>query len=79
MRYDTIAKRIKAADDRAVLARTGIHGYDESIEVLSATEQLCHYTVMMLKKCKDDHIPFQEYEVIMKKNMEGDIEETSKK
>ncbi len=70
MKYSTLSKHIKYWDNAAVQARVGIQGYHESIQALSATEKLCHYTVLMLKKCEKDNIPFEEFEIIMQKGME---------
>lgn len=70
MTYQTLYKRIKYWDNEVVQAKVGTKGYHESINVLTATEKLCHYTVLMLKKSEKDGIPFQEFELTMKKNME---------
>lgn len=70
MTYQTLYKRIRYWDNEVLQAKVGNQGYYESINVLQATEKLCHYTVLMLKKSEKDGIPFQEFEFKMKDNME---------
>lgn len=70
MKYSTINKHIRYWDKKALESRDGMQGYEESINALYSTEKLCHYTVMLLKKCQQDNIPFNEFEIKMKKDME---------
>ena len=70
MTYRTLSKRINAATARMNQATLGKHDYTQAIEALSATEQVCKYTIIFLKKCEADNIPFDEYAILLKGEVE---------
>ena len=67
MTYETLARRIKDASDVMEETRKGKHDYDKAIRSFIATEKVCKLMQRFLKRCQADGIPFNEYEIILKK------------
>ncbi len=63
MKYKTLKKKITAASIRMNKAAIGKHDYKKAIEALSATKEVCRLTIIFLKQCEADGIPFNEYEI----------------
>ena len=71
MTIETVVKKIHEADKESKDIRdSGMQGYQGSIDNLKAIQKLCKYAVILLEKCRAKGTPFQEYEILLKKNDE---------
>jgi|LGVF01.2.fsa_nt_gb hypothetical protein len=68
MTIETLVKRIKKADEKSKeIMQRGVQDYQNSIDNLKAVRELCKYAVMLLEKLRKEKVPFQEYEILLKK------------